>query len=232
MLRKGMTQEGSAMSSSRATRAPTVDAVWPVAALFGAISAASASLGAWLAAWAAGLERPWSVLDWVAEHALWGTCLGALLALVVRLGARADPALRDAACRRAAGARLAGTCVALTLAAVTGAVAGSQPLAWARSLPVLAGAWGALLLAWILLGRGIAGRARFGALPSLDPARVAVLIALLTLPLAPGVRHAPLLGGADGTGSPSAQASLVGRAAPPAEAPETVLEAWRALLGG
>jgi hypothetical protein len=227
-----MTQEGSAMSSSRATRGTTVDAVWPVAALFGAVTAAAASLGAWLAAWAAGLDRPWSVLDWVAEHALWGTLLGGLLALVVRLGARVDPTLRAGDRRRAAGARLSGVCVALALAAVTGALAGSHPQAWARSLPVLAGAWGALLVAWALLGRGIAGRARFGALPSLDPARVAVLIALLTLPLAPGVRHAPVQGDGGGSGARGTQASLVGRAAAPAAAPESVLEAWRALLGG
>lgn len=217
------------MSSSRVARARTVDAVWPVAALFGAITAASASLGAWLAAWGAGLERPWSVLDWVAEHALWGTFLGALLALVVRLGARVDPALREGGRRRAAGARLTCVCVALALAAVTGTLAGSRPEAWARSLPVLAGAWGALLVAWALLGRGIAGRARFGALPSLDPARVAVLIALLTLPLAPGVRHAPLLGASEVVGQ---RASLVARPDAGGPAPESVLEAWRALLGG
>jgi hypothetical protein len=223
-----MTQEGSAMSSSRATRGTTVDTVWPVAALFGSVTAAAASLGAWLAAWATGLERPWSVLDWVAEHALWGTLLGALLALVIRLGARFDPALRDGDRRRAAGARLAGVCVALSLAAVTGAVAGTHAQAWGRFLPVLAGAWGALLAAWALLGRGLVGRARFAALPSLDPARVAVLIALLTLPLAPGVRHAPQLGGGQEVGN---QASLVGRPEAGPQAPESVLEAWRVLLG-
>jgi len=210
------------MSNSRAVLAPTADTVWPVAALYGSISAAAAALGAWLANWTSGAARPWAVLDWVAEHALWGTLLGGLLALVVRLGARFDPALNVASQRRAATARLSAVCVALGLLALAGAWAGPRPQAWGSALPALAGGGIALALAWALLGRGLAGGARFRALPHLDPARVAVLLAVLTLPLAPGVRHAS---------EDTAQASLSGRPALRAGAPASVIDAWRVMLG-
>lgn len=215
------------MSGPRVRRAAIADAVWPVAALYGALTAAAAALGAWLAAGTSELVRPWSLLDWVAEHALWGTLLGALLALVVRLGARLDPALRDPGRRRAASARLAAISVALGLVALTGALAGSRAGTWGRAWPALASAWLALGATWALLGRSLAGRSRFRALPRLDPARVAVLIALLTLPLAPGVRHGPQ----GEVGGGSSQASLVGRPPAAASAPESLLDAWRVMLG-
>lgn len=210
------------MASSRATRAPVGGTVWPVAALYGAISAAAAALGVWVASWLSGAARPWAVLDWVAEHALWGTLLGGLLALVVRLGARVDPSLVAAGQRRAASARLAAACVALGLLALAGASAGSRPQAWGHALAALAGGGFGLALAWTMLCRGLAGGARFRALPNLDPARVAALLALLTLPLAQGVRHAP---------ESASQASLLGRGvAVRAQAPDSVLEAWRVML--
>ena len=166
--------------------------VWPVAALFGALSAAAASLGAWAAAWLAGGERPWFVLDWIAEHALWGTLIGVVLTLVLRLGARFDPELSDLGRRRAAAARLSTVCVGLGLFCLTAVLAGNRGAAWQRVTIELVGAAAGLGLAWVLLGRRLAGSARFAVLPVLDPLRVAVLLAVVTLPLAAGVRRAPL----------------------------------------
>lgn len=166
--------------------------VWPVAVLFGAVGASAAALGAWLAALASGAAVPWFVLDWTAEHALWGTLAGALMAAVVHFGAPFDPALADLGRRRAAAARLAVVCVGMGLVALAALVGGGNGSAWPR-LPVhLSGAAVGLVFAWMLLARALAGRARVHALPSLDPLRTAVLLAVLTLPLAEGVRRAPL----------------------------------------
>lgn len=166
--------------------------VWPVAALFGALTAASAALGAWLAAWVSGSARPWFVLDWLAEHALWGTLAGALLTVVLRLGARFDPSLSDLGRRRAAVARLTVLCVGLGLLALTALLAGSRGEAWSHIAIELAGAGLGLGLAFALLARCLAGSLRFEALPGLDPLRTAVLLAVVTLPLAAGPRRAPL----------------------------------------
>ena len=216
-----MTHEGSATPTP--THAATSGSVWPVAALFGATTAASAALGAWLAAPLGGAARPWSVIDWVAEHALWGTLLGGLLALVLRLGARLDRQLDQEARRRAAAARLAALCVALALFTLAGALAGPRAALWERALPALGGAALGLALAWTLLGRWLAGGSRFQVLPHLDPARVAALIALLTLPLYQGVRHAP---------DAATQAALLSSPAGAHEPPASLLDAWQVMLGG
>lgn len=188
--------------------------VWPTAVLFGAVGASAAALGAWLAALASGATRPWFVLDWTAEHALWGTLAGALIAVVVHLGAPHDPALADVGRRRAAAARLATVCVGLGLLALAGLVGGGRGEAWPRLALQLCGAGAGLALSWTLLARALAGRAAAGALPALDPLRTAVLLAVLTLPLAAGVRRAPL-------DAPTALARL----------PASLPAAWQVMLG-
>ena len=187
--------------------------VWPVAVLFGALGATAAAFGAWLAALAGGATRPWFVLDWTAEHALWGTLAGALVAAVVHFGAPFDPVLADAGRRRAAAARLATVCVGLGLVALAALVAGGRDEAWSRVALELCGAAGGLVLAWTLLARLMTGRLRIEALPAIDPLRTAVLLAVLTLPLAAGVRRAPL-------DAPPAAARL----------PASLSDAWQVML--
>lgn len=188
--------------------------VWPVAVLFGAIGASAAALGAWLAALAGGATRPWFVLDWTAEHALWGTLAGGLVAAIVRLGAALDPELADAGRRRAAAARLAIVCVGSGLLALAALLAGGRgEAAWWRVVLELCGAAAGLGLAWTLLARFLAGRTRVEALPALDPLRTAVLLAVLTLPLAAGVRRAP-------SDAPHVSGGL----------PSSLHEAWQVML--
>jgi hypothetical protein len=217
-----MTLEGSVGTCAISARASARHALWPAAALFGATSAAAAASGAWLAAQPA---RPWTLPEWAAEHALWGTFVGVALALVVRLGARFDPWLRDCGRRRAAAARLAAICVAalglMLVVPLLVPLAASRADAWPNALRVLAGAGLGAGACWLLLVRSIARRTRFAALPELDPLRVAVAIAVLTLPLASaGERQAPS----------ASTASIASRAAPPAARPTTLLDAWRMLL--
>lgn len=188
--------------------------VWPVAVLFGALSASAAALGAWLVAFASGATRPWFVLDWTAEHALWGTLAGASMALVVRFGAPLDPELADLGRRRAAAARLSVVCVGFGLVALAALAAGGRPEAWERVARELVGALAGLAGAWVLLARRLGGAWRMRALPSLDPLRTAVFLSVLTLPLAAGVRRAPLDG---------AQASR--------GLPASLPEAWQVMLG-
>jgi hypothetical protein len=195
--------------------------VWPVATLFGASLAAAAALGAWIAAWIAGLPRPWFVLDWMAEHALWGTLVGVALACLLRCVARFDPTLSDAGRRRAAAARLSATCVALGLVALAAQLAGRRGEAWESAAIELLGAGLGLWCVWMLLGRRLAGAVRFDALPRLDPARVAVGLALLTLPLAAGIRRLPL-DGPSGAQRPEIAARVL---------PASLLEAWQVMLG-
>jgi hypothetical protein len=185
-----------------------------VAVLFGAVGASAAALGAWLTAVASGAGAPWFVLDWTAEHALWGTLAGALMAAVVHFGAPFDPTLADLGRRRAAAARLATIGVGLGLVALAASAAGGRPAAWSSVTRELCGAALGLVAAWTLLARGLAGRSRVAALPALDPLRTAVLLAVLTLPLAEGVRRAPL---------------DVARA--PAHLPDSLGDAWQVMLG-
>lgn len=201
------------------------ESVWPAGALFGGISTGAAALGVWLGAPLLGATRPWALADWVAEHALWGTLAGASVALVVALGARWDPSLAHPGRRRAAAARLAVLCGLLGLLALVGALAGPGLEAWGRALPQLALGGTAATLGGLLLGRFLAGRERRRVLPPLDPARVAVVLALVTLPLAQGVRHAPdqLLGGFTLASAP---------VEPPDPAtPTSLVEAWQVMLG-
>jgi hypothetical protein len=179
-----MTLEGSVVAHASIERGPTRFAVWPVAALFGATSAAAASSGAWLAARPGAAGRPWTLVEWGAEHALWGTAIGAALALLLRCGARVDPSLGDAGRRRAASARLAVLCVAAGGLALLAALAGPHTELWSNALRLLAGASLGLGAAWYALARWVGRGARFASLPALDPSRVSVALALLTLPLA------------------------------------------------
>ena len=188
--------------------------VWPVAVTFGAVGASAAALGAWLAALASGALRPWFLLDWTAEHALWGTLAGALVALIVRFGAPFDPALADLGRRRAAAARLALVCVGLGLVALAGVSASGRAQAWTQVAFELSGALAGLALAWLALARRLGGGLRPHALPSLDPLRTAVFLSVLTLPLAAGVRRAPL-DGPEPSGRP----------------PASLSEAWQVMLG-
>lgn len=192
----------------------THSGVWPVAVLFGAVGASAAALGAWAAALASGVAAPWFVLDWTAEHALWGTLAGALMAAVVHFGAPFDPVLADLGRRRAAAARLAMVCVGLGLVALAALVAGGRGAVGSRLPLELCGAAIGLFAAWKLLARALAGRARVDALPALDPLRTAVMLAVLTLPLAEGVRRAPL----DAAPAPNAL-------------PASLDDAWQVMLG-
>jgi hypothetical protein len=78
----------------------------------------------------------------------------------------------------------------------------------------LCGAALGLAAAWTLLARILAGRSRVEALPALDPLRTAVMLAVLTLPLAEGVRRAPL-----------------DAASSPAVLPDSLGDAWQVMLG-
>lgn len=195
---------------------------WPVAALFGACSAAVGAAASWAIAPALGGSRPWGLLVWCAEHALWGTVLGTVIAAFLRLGARYDPLLLDGAHRRAAAARVVPACVALCLLALA-APAGADLVRWQRALFAAASAGLFGVAAARLLAGALAGSRRFEVLPRLDAARVAVLIALLTLPLA---------GGASGKDASSVQAAgLLGDAPGSLGAPASLVAAWHVMLG-
>jgi hypothetical protein len=216
-----MTLEGSVGASALCARGSARSAVWPVAVLFGATLAAAASSGAWIAARPGALGRPWTLLEWTAEHALWGAFLGIALAVVVRHGARFDPWLRDAGRRRAAGARLSAVCVAALGLALTMKLAAASEQAWPNALRSLVGASLGFAACWLLLVRGIVRTPRFASLPELDPARVAVAVALLTLPLASNsARELPK----------AAAAALALPISSHAAPPSTLVDAWRRLL--
>jgi hypothetical protein len=182
--------------------------VWPVAVLVGASASASLAFGAWFAGRVSGEPVPWTASEWVAEHAVWGTLAGALVSLVLRCGAHWDPTLRDPTARRAAAARLAGIWVAVGVICLTAIAAGGRSVA---SAPILGLLLGAAL--WILAVRAWLGDSqRLLALPRLDPVRVAVLLAVLTLPLRNGIQPEPGMGAED----------LV----------PSLWTAWRVMLGG
>jgi|SRR5688572_8885786 len=214
-----MTLEGSVGAGALSARGSARCAVWPVAALFGATCAAAAASGAWLAARS---DRPWTLFEWAAEHALWGTAVGVALALVVRCGARLDPWLGDAGRRRAAGARLSAICVGALGLALLVSLAAGRPQLWPAALRLLAGAAIGWLACWFLLARSIGRSARFSSLRELDPLRVAVAIALLTLPLASSGER---------TEASVSTAGLTLPVSTSVAAPATLLEAWRMLLG-
>ncbi len=152
--------------------------VWPAAILVGASSAAALSAGTWLGGWTGTSALP-SFPHWVAEHALWGTVLGATVTFGLRLGSSHNPALRVDARRRTVAARATPVGVGLAFLVALIGLAGSLGAAAGPALGLAAGAgaWFAGLRLWL------AG-SRSGELPRLDPARVAVLVALLTMPLA------------------------------------------------
>lgn len=145
------------------------------------------SMGAWLSARAAGVVPPWPLLTWTAEHAMWGTLIGIGISVVLRLGARFDPRLGAASERRAAAARLALVWVSLAFLCMAVLLAKRSSPAMAPLLGLLLGALLSVLIARICLGR----LDRWGELRRLDPAKVAIWVALLTLPLASGLPGVP-----------------------------------------
>jgi hypothetical protein len=149
--------------------------VWPAAILVGASCAAAMSAGAWLGARVDHPSLP-PLAQWIAEHALWGTVLGAAVTLALRLGSSRNPALLVAARRRWIAVRATPAGVGLAFAFALLALAGSPAalLGPLVGLGVGAAAWFALLRACLAGSRE---------LPRLDPARVAVLVAVLTVPL-------------------------------------------------
>ena len=161
--------------------------VWPVAVLFASGGCALVSTGAWVSARAVGVVPPWPLLLWIAEHAMWGTLIGIGISLILRLGARFDPRLIDASERRAAAARLALIWVGLAFVCLAGLIGTRHAPAPAPLVGLLIGALLSVLVARLCLGR----LDRWGELRRLDPARVAVCVALLTLPLATGIHAGP-----------------------------------------
>jgi len=187
----------SVLAPASATPDVGLGSVWPTAVLGGASLAAAAAAGAWVAAALTGARPAWSLPVWSAEHALWGTAAGAVVALALRLAERGVPALAVPARRRVVGLWTTAALVSLGLALVLGILgARAAELAPAPLLGALGGA--ALWLAGARRTRPAQGLAR------LDPARVAALLALGTLPLANGL--------------------AAGR-------PASLLEVWRLLLG-
>lgn len=170
--------------------------VWPTAVLAGATLASTCAAGAWIGGVAVGSDPTWNFAVWSAEHALWGTAAGALVALGLRVAGRRLPALADPARRRALGLRLTVGLVVCALALPFALALGEAGLA--RALGPLLGALGGAVL-WFLAAR------RAPSLRRLDPARVAALVALVTLPLA--------------------NAFEISAGAPP-----SLLEVWRILL--
>ena len=124
--------------------------VWPAAILVGASSAAVLSTGAWLGAWASAPSLP-ALPFWVAEHALWGTVLGATVTFGLRLGSSRNPALRVHACRRSIAARATPAGVGLAFVLVLALLAGSlgAALGPALGLAAGAGAWFVGLRLWL-----------------------------------------------------------------------------------
>lgn len=153
--------------------------VWPTAVLTGASLAAAGSAGAWVGGVATGAHPSWSIAVFSAEHALWGTAVGALAALALRLAGRRRPGLLDPARRRALAWRVTRVAVGLGLVLpfLLALAANPSPGALRAALGPLAGVLAGTLV-WALAARRARG------LPRLDPARVAVLVALVTLPLA------------------------------------------------
>ena len=226
--------------------------VWPVAILFGSACAAAMSGGAWLGAEllgdgvhpdGAGVA---GFATWVAEHAAWGTALGAFVTLALRLVARRWAKLRGPAQRRAvaAGSVVACTIALLLALLITLSVDARQTLA-AGSGIVLG------FVLWILGVRLWLRRSprTLEELPRLDPARVAILVALLTIPLAPGrasrAGHAASFGPVAHPTSPSpvglgtvlAAGVGAGQSSPRPvrrsdEAGPSLADGWRELLSG
>ena len=173
--------------------------VWPTAVLAGATLASTCAAGAWIGGVAVGSDPTWNFAVWSAEHALWGTAAGALVALGLRAAGRRRPALADPAHRRALGLRLTVVLVvcALALPFVLALITGGTGGPAAAQGPLLGALAGGVL--WFLAARLAPSLRR------LDPARVAALVALVTLPLANAFEIS-------------------------AEAPPSLLEVWRTLL--
>ncbi len=181
-----------------------VETVWPTAALLGALASGSLSGGAWLGAAIEGVGRPVGMLRWTAEHAVWGT----LFAVAVALATHAAPAgrgvwrgvSRDPARRRA----LAGRVVLLAVVCAHFGLAAAAAWRGHVGLGPLLGLFAGLFAVAAGVRLGLRCSLHLGDLPALDPVRVAVLLAAVTLPV---------------TASVSA-------------APPSLLPAWRAMLGG
>jgi hypothetical protein len=187
--------------------------VWPASVLVGSVASALLGAGTWIGAAAGDVRAPWPFVVWTAEHAATGAALGALASAVFLAGARLDPLLRDLAQRRAASTRLTLLWCALApvcLAALAG------PLERVRPEAVLGFAAG--LLAWLPIARAWLGpRPEIAAVPRLDPARVAVVVALLTCPLAGGMAL------------PTKAAETTGACAPLGA---SLWRAWQVMLAG
>ena len=153
--------------------------VWPTAVLTGASLAAAGSAGAWVGGLVSGAHPSWSLAVWSAEHALWGTAVGALVSLALRVAGRRRPGLADPVRRRALAWRATRAAVGVGLVLPFALILALNP-----SLDALRAVSAPLtgVLAGVVLWAAIARRAR--GLPRLDPARVAALLALVTLPLA------------------------------------------------
>ncbi len=199
-----MELEAAPRASALSSATPDIGlgSVWPTAVLAGASLAGVAAAGAWFGGAVTGAEVRWNLAVWTAEHALWGTAAGAVVALVLRLVQRALPAIADPTRRRILGRRWTVRLVSAGLLAVVvwqASGAGLQSL----PSPVFGPLFGLLagIGLWIALAR------RVGGLVRLDPARVAALVALVTLPLANGLD-------------------------PGAGTAWSLLGAWRALLAG
>ena len=149
--------------------------VWPAAILVGASSAACLAAGAWV-----GSPSP-SVhfLPFVAEHALWGSAFGAAVTLALRLGSSRNPALELAALRRTVAVRATPAAVTLAVLLALGFLGDSSRAALAAGLGAALG--GAVWLGGLRLWLRYRNLAE---IPRLDSARVAALVAVLTLPLA------------------------------------------------
>ncbi len=191
--------------------APVVDladpgeTVWPAAALLGALGSGLLSAGAWVGAALDGVGRPVGVVRWTAENAVWGTLFAVAVALSTHAAARAPrlaggPALADLPARRATAARLVMLAVVCAHFALAAAAAARGELG---AGPLL-GLVGGLVAVAAVVRAGLRCSLHLGDVPALDPVRVAVLLAAVTLPV---------------TGSLSA-------------APPSLLPAWRAMLGG
>jgi len=197
--------------------------VWPATVLLGAGCAASVAAGVWIGALSLSERPPWPLGKWVAEHALWGTAAGALTALALRLLSVWRHGLRDPDVRRRLGARSVSLGVVLGFAPLLATHARGA----AETLGPLAGlACG--LLAWaIVLRIWLHAPARRLDPPALDAPRVAIAVALLTLPLA---------GNRTPRAEPEDHSTLPATESPPAgernvPSPTSLREAWQVMLG-
>ena len=174
---QAMQLDAGTKTSALASALPDVGlgSVWPTAVLAGASLASASAAGAWIGGVAVGGDPTWNFAVWSAEHALWGTGVGALVALGLRVVGRRRPLLSEPVRRRALGLRLTVGLVAAGLALPFVIFLAQDPSS--RALGPLLGLLGGAGL-WTLVARRRRGLSR------LDPARVAALVALVTLPLA------------------------------------------------